>query len=75
MNCINCKADCGTSGIYYETNCAGYIPMTRADVIRQLNDDKLALLLYFATWESGNSKMSIDQWLEWLKEEVKDGST
>lgn len=48
--------------------------MTKADIIRQLNDDELAILLYFATWESEKNNMSIDQWLKWLKEEVEDGS-
>lgn len=72
MNCINCKADCGTSGKYYEINCDGYMPMTRADVIRHLNDEKLAIMLYFATWESGKNKMSIDQWLKWLREKAEE---
>lgn len=42
--------------------------MTKADIIRSLTDDKLAILLYFATWESGKSNLSIGQWLKWLKE-------
>ncbi len=47
--------------------------MTRADIIRQMNDEKLAIMLYFATWESGKNNLRIDQWLKWLKEEVKNG--
>lgn len=75
MNCKNCLANCGSKGNDREVACSGYRPMTNAEKIRKKSDEELA------AWLEGlvqivvaSGENPFDQtWLEWLKEEVKDG--
>lgn len=51
----------------------GYFPpprliKTNADRIRSMTDDELVEFLY---WDADGSGKSQEQWLRWLKEEVK----
>lgn len=47
--------------------------MTNADRIRQMSDDELANLLYEAARFGYDD--CIDRWIDWLKQEPKEGST
>ena len=44
-NCKYCKAECGFGGENRQRDCKGYIPMTNADRIRAMSDEKLACFL------------------------------
>lgn len=50
-------------------------PKTNADHIRAMSDEELARKLYDVSWKVANSSNEIDteeDWLDWLKEEVKE---
>lgn len=47
-------------------------PKTNADKIRQMNDEELAIVLLLAEQGGAIRQRSKEDWLEWLKEEVRD---
>ena len=51
--------------------------MTNADKIRQMTDEELAIWIVHKIDGNGFDGYGevVNAWLEWLKEEVKDGST
>ena len=85
MNCKNCKASCVHKGEDYSGKClVGYVPMTNAGKIRQMSDEDLAEWLWFKVGKCPPFDVCPKQsipceakycWLDWLKEEVEDGST
>ena len=73
--CINCKSHCvwaGKDGEPEHKKClVGYTPITNADRIRAMSDEELMLWLYAYADGSGKTR---EQWIEWLKKEVDDGT-
>ena len=48
--------------------------MTNADKIRQMDDEELAIVLLLAEQGGAIKQRSKEDWLDWLKKEVADGS-
>ena len=46
-------------------------PQTNADRIRGMSDEELAEHLY--RWDNSPLHASLERWLEWLKQEAKEG--
>ena len=55
-----------------EIACQGYIPMTNADRLRSLSDEELAEWIGKAEGDPALVIREQKEWLDWLKEEVKD---
>jgi hypothetical protein len=78
MNCKYCGCDwCDGQGEDYVPDiCEWFRPMTNADRIRAMTDEELAkwieMITQILTTPGGVLKKPL---IEWLKEEVKDGST
>ena len=92
-NCVTCKANCISAGQHrVKTDCISYVPkdypkpITNADRIRAMTDDKLAewlSRLIFAPDCNGKCHMDFEKygeqrtfcsdcWLVWLKQEAND---
>lgn len=85
MNCKNCKADCASRGYDCEKDCQGHIPKNNADRIRSMTYEELSSWINdhadcnrrCEAWKDGcmdSDSTCRAAWLEWLKEEVKDGT-
>lgn len=81
--CDNCKRyPCTDDDYKMRYTCPGFLekpkPTTNADRIRSMSDEELAKWIWTSVaWQIANYRhdekvQTDDEWLEWLKEEVKE---
>ena len=72
MNCKYCKADCVFKGEQQTKECKGYTPMTNADRIRAMSDEKLATDLLDIFQDICEDGVPSKEWMmHWLKQPVE----
>lgn len=69
-DCTKCANRNNDYCIFACENGESFKPITNADRVRAMADEELAEWL-FQAWH--NSWYTLQEWLDWLKEDVKDG--